>query len=122
MKLIDSNICIYAAKPEYQYLKEIILNEEIAISKITWLEIMGSHKLTEEEREFFESILIVANMVDIDDKVIEKAIEIRQGKSVKVGDAIIGATAILNSYELITRNVADFKHLTAITVTNPIDK
>ena len=121
MKLIDSNICIYAAKPEYQHLKDLIMNEEVAISHITRLEVMGFTGITDEQKEFFESVFVVAKLIDIDEAVIDKAIEIRQGKSVKVGDAIIAATALLYSYELITRNVKDFKHLNSIHITNPIE-
>lgn len=59
--------------------------------------------------------------MEIDNDVINEAIVIRKGKMMKIGDAIIAATAFLNSFELVTRNVDDFKHLTSITITNPFD-
>lgn len=49
--------------------------------------------------------------MEVDNEVINEAIIIRKNKMMKVGDAIIGATALLYSFELITRNVEDIKHL-----------
>jgi predicted nucleic acid-binding protein len=122
MKLIDSNILIYAAKPEYADLKALLQSDNVAVSDISRLEVLGFHRITEEEKQFFKAIFTLVRIVDVDSHVINKAIEIRQGKNVTVGDAIIAATALLNSFELVTNNVGDFKHLPALTVTNPIDK
>jgi len=59
--------------------------------------------------------------MEIDNDVINEAIVLRKGKMMKIGHAIIAATALLNSFELITRNVDDFKHLPSINITNPFD-
>lgn len=81
---------------------------------------MGYHEITEEQTLFFNAIFTIVKVFDIDTPVINKAIEIRRSKNMKVGDAIIASTAILNNCELITRNVKDFKHISAITLTNPL--
>jgi toxin FitB len=122
MKLVDSNILIYAAQPEHSTLKTILQGDDVAVSNISRLEVLGYHKITEDQKNFFNAIFSLVKIIEVDKKVINKAIEIRQGKNVKVGDAIIAASAILNSAELITRNVDDFKHLLSIKITNPLDK
>lgn len=122
MKLIDSNILIYSAKPEHADLKAMIQNEEVAISNISRLEVLGYTEITEEQKDFFNALFTLVKVIEVDKDVIEKAIEIRQSKKVKVGDAIIAATALLHARELVTNNVADFKHLTTLLITNPIVK
>lgn len=122
MKLIDSNILIYASQAQYPHLKEMVQGNDVAVSNISRLEVLSWHKITVEETEFFNSIFSIISVIDVDNEVINKAIEIRKGKMMKIGDAIIAATALLNSVELITRNVDDFKHLTSINITNPLDK
>lgn len=122
MKLVDSNILIYAARPEHTALKEMLQGNDVAVSNISRLEVMGYHKITEEQKNFFNAIFSLVSIIEVDNAVINKAIEIRQGRNITVGDAIIGATALLFSFQLITRNVADFKHLPSINITNPFGK
>lgn len=111
MKLIDSNILIYAAQPQYPDLKELLLSNNAAVSNISRLEVLSWPKITNDEVDFFNAIFSVIRIMEVDNEVINEAIIIRKNKMMKVGDAIIGATALLYSFELITRNVEDFKHL-----------
>ena len=53
--LIDSNIIIYAAKPEYGALRRFIAEKEPAVSAISYVEVLGYHQLTEQERQHFEA-------------------------------------------------------------------
>ena len=121
MKLLDSNIIIYSAMPEHQDLKDLINSGNAAISAMTKIEVLGYHKITPEQITYFNAVFKTVKEYNIDKSVIDTAIKVRQDKNIKVGDAIIGATAIVHSLELVTRNVNDFKHLSNITITNPID-
>jgi len=111
MKLIDSNILIYAAQPQYPDLKELLLSNNAAVSNISRLEVLSWPKITNDEVDFFNAIFSVIRIMEVDNEVINEAIIIRKNKMMKVGDAIIGATALLYSFELITRNVEEIKHL-----------
>jgi toxin FitB len=122
MKLVDSNILIYAAQPEQTTLKAMLQGDDVAVSNISRLEVLGYHKITEDQKTFFNAVFSLVHIIEVDNNVINKAIKIRHAKNVKVGDAIIAATALLHSAELITRNVDDFKHLPSINITNPMDK
>lgn len=122
MKLIDSNILIHAAKPEHAKLKRMLQSGDVAVSHISRLEVLGFHKITEEQTLFFTAIFSIVKIFEVDEVVIDKAIELRKAKNISVGDAIIAATAFINSCELITQNTSDFKHVTGIKITNPILK
>ncbi|MBN2893610.1 MAG: PIN domain-containing protein [Bacteroidales bacterium] len=45
--------------------------------------------------------------------------EIKQKYNLKLGDSIIGATAILNDLIVVTRNEKDFKKIPDLSVLNP---
>ena len=48
--LIDSNIIIYAAKPEHDALRRFIAEHTPAVSAVSYVEVLGYHRLTEQER------------------------------------------------------------------------
>jgi predicted nucleic acid-binding protein len=41
--------------------------------------------------------------------------------NIKLADAVIGATALINNLKLATRNVDDFKKIAGLDVVNPFD-
>jgi predicted nucleic acid-binding protein len=87
---------------------ELMLCEERIISKITFIEtLVGS--VTTREEEMIRAFLNTFQVADLDTFVAEKSIEIRKTCRLKVPDAIICATAKVNSCILVTRNTKDFK-------------
>lgn len=66
--------------------------------------------------EFFEA----ANILDLTDSVVRKNIEIRQKNRIKLPDAVIAATAIVNNLVLVTRNVRDFQKIDDLILINPM--
>lgn len=80
---------------------------------------MGYHQITPHQIKNFTLCFDNLNILNIDDNVIEKAIEVRQSKALKLGDSIVAATALLNNLTLITRNEADFKNIPGLQVINP---
>lgn len=55
----------------------------------------------------------------MDERVIERAITLRQQKKMSLADAIIAATALAHDLPLVTRNVDDFKHIAGLILINP---
>ena len=55
----------------------------------------------------------------LDDEVIESAVRLRQQKRMKLGDAIIGATALEYGVPLVTCNMDDFKNIPGLQLINP---
>ena len=68
--LIDSNIIIYAAKPKHTELRKFIAEHAPAVSAVSYIEVLGYHKLSEQEREYFEAFFTAATVLPISDGVL----------------------------------------------------
>lgn len=64
-------------------------------------------------------LIDLANLYYITDNVINQTIKLRKKYKIKLPDAIIAATAIVNNLVVITRNVKDFEIIKDIYVVNP---
>ena len=51
--LLDSNIIIYAAQPENSALRQFMAEHSSAVSALSYIEVLGYHKLTKQERLIF---------------------------------------------------------------------
>jgi len=120
MILIDSNIVIYGAQPGYQYLRDYLAEQSIAISKVSLVEVLGYHQLEKAEKAKLENILAACHQFAVDDPIIARSIALRQQKKMSLGDAIIAATALLNELVLVTSNEADFRWIPKLQIHNPI--
>jgi len=121
MKLLDSNILIYAAEPGQEALRERILAEPAAVSVVTMVEVLGYHLLTAEEEADLRGLLKDLTVFAADIMVAERAVALRQKQKMGLGDAIIAATALVHGLPLVTRNVDDFKHVAGLEITNPFE-
>lgn len=120
MRLLDSNLIIYAAQDKYAWLRTLIVDEQSCVSLISKLEVLGYRYLTVDDKAYLESVFRIIDVYPIDDEVIEKAILLRQTQKMSTGDAIVAATAILKNLELYTNNTSDFVHIAGLTVINPL--
>ena len=119
--ILDSNIIIYSAIPENENLRDFISVNSPFASEVSRVEVLGYHKLTAQQKEFFESLFESTSMLPISDEVLVKAIEMRQSKKMSLGDSIIAATALVNNLRLITANTKDFKWIAELTLVNPLE-
>jgi len=119
MFLLDSNILIYANNPVYSNIKHYTNDLNNAVSIITKLEVLGFTKITEEQKEYFNSIFCILNVYSIDNETIEIATSLRQKRKMSIGDAIIAATALQHNLVLVTRNIDDFSWIENIQLQNP---
>ena len=71
--------------------------------------------------QLLEEFLASATTFPLDDAVTKKTIELRRIKKIKLGDAIIAATALVYNLALITRNTNDFKNIDGLVTVNPHD-
>lgn len=120
MRLVDSNILIFSAKPEYPQLKELLEQDDIAVSELSRLEVLGFRNLTDEAEEYFNAVFELVTVLPISKEIINRAIELRQQRNIKAADSIIAATALLYCTELITRD-SDFNNIPDLIINNPID-
>jgi len=119
--LLDSNIIIYAAQPQYPQLREFIAERSPAVSALSYLEVLGYHQLTEQQRSYFEAFFQVAEVLPISQAVLIRAVALRQQRRMTLGDAIIAGTALVYNLTLVTRNVDDFRWITDLSLLNPFE-
>lgn len=60
MMLIDSNIIIYATRPEFESLRHFIAERTPSVSAISYVEVLGYHQLAEGERALLETFFASA--------------------------------------------------------------
>lgn len=119
--LLDSNIIIYSAQPEHVQLRELIADHSPAVSALSYLEVLGYHLLTEQQRQYFEEFFQVAQVLPISQAVLNQAVALRQQRRMTLGDAIIAGTALMYESTLITRNMNDFRWIAELELLNPFD-
>ena len=93
--LLDSNIIVIASKMTDLKLLARLRTEEktLCVSLATKIEVLGYHQLKQTEKTFLENFFNAIPILAVDDKVAQKAIELRQKKAISLGDSIIAATA-----------------------------
>lgn len=122
MMLLDSNIIIYGAQPEHSLIRQFIAQYSPVVSAISCIEVLGFHRLLDFERSLLEQFFKATTVIPISDRVVQKAIELRQRRRMSLGDSIIAATALVHGYTLVTHNTDDFKWLTELSVLDPLDQ
>ena len=115
--LIDSNIIIYLSKQELS-LDFIDKFDDLSISVITYMEILGYEFQNQEEEKYIQELLELFRVLYIDKVIADTAINIRKKRKIKLPDAIIAATAVSKDIHLITRNIDDFKN-TGVKLIDP---
>jgi toxin FitB len=118
--LLDSNIIIYAAQPEHAALRQFIETHIPAVSVISQIEVLGYHKLTEDDRQFLEQFFRTAERLPLSETVVQWAIKLRQRRKMSLGDSIVAGTAIAYERTLVTRNTDDFRWIDEIKLLNPL--
>lgn len=119
--LLDSNIIIYAAKPEHSSLRQFIANHALAVSAVSFVEVLGFHRLSDAERLHFEAFFAAATILPVTDPVLRQAIQLRQTKKMTLGDSLIAATALVNNRTLVTHNTRDFTWIPGLRVLDPLE-
>ncbi len=101
--LLDSNLVIYASKSGYDDLREWMSHQPICVSALSQLEVLGYHRLTQEDRRFFVDFFSALPVLPITSEVIDQAIALRQQRKMSLGDATIAATALVNNLPIATQ-------------------
>ena len=118
--ILDSNIIIYAIQPDKALLRKRIGVPDLYLSTITKLEVLGYHRIQEEELLLLRRLIDNYRILPVSESIIEQAIDLRQQKSMSVGDALIAATALTHHLVLLTHNTRDFAWIEELEVENPL--
>ena len=114
MMLIDSNIIIYASKPEGFQVRRFLNQIEMMISVISYVESFGYQYLNAPERQRLEGIFQRSEILPLSFTVAQQAAAFRQQRRMGLGDAIIASTAMVHNLTLVTRNTEDFRWITGL--------
>ena len=105
--VFDTNILVDYLNGIPAAQRELEQYEEVAISIVTWMEVLAGADDAQEEavaRDFLSRF----NLQPLGKTVAERAIKIRRQYKLKLPDAIIWATATELGRMLVTRNTRDF--------------
>ncbi|WP_429500657.1 type II toxin-antitoxin system VapC family toxin (plasmid) [Robbsia andropogonis] len=104
--LFDTNILIDYLGGISAAKKELARYDQRAISTITWMEVLVG--ASAEEEKLIRAWLGTFDVLPVDNAVANRAVEIRKTRRIRLPDAIIWATAQVQSMLLVSRNTKDF--------------
>ncbi|MDZ7846726.1 MAG: type II toxin-antitoxin system VapC family toxin [Owenweeksia sp.] len=93
MILLDSNILIYSAKPEAIQVWEFLSDNDLSISAISLVEVLGYRNLNADDEAYLKEFIQSCQVLDIRRVEIDLAIDLRHQRKMSLGDSIIAATA-----------------------------
>jgi toxin FitB len=119
--LLDSNIIIYAARLEHHKLRRLIAIHTPAVSVISYVEVLGFHRLTDADKQYFEDFFLVSPILRLSADVLDRATWLRQQRKISLGDSLIAATALVHDRQLVTANTDDFRWILGLRLMNPLE-
>lgn len=120
--LIDTSVIIdYLRQKDKSQTLQLKLEHgrlPLYISIITHTECFSGKSIWEEKEAFKALKLFFSDIkiLPLEEKISEKAGEIRAKFSGNISDAIIAATAIIHELKLATLNVRDFKNIKGLKI------
>ena len=96
--------------------EKFIIENEVFISPIVRMELLSHPDITEDEDKLFTELLDNFESVDIDFEVEKETILLRRKYKLKLPDAIIAASAILEDAVLVTNDKKDFSRISELKI------
>jgi predicted nucleic acid-binding protein len=109
--LADTNFIIHLNQGDP--LIEPFLDYDFGVSFITEIELLGAFSISKAKKLQLNNILKDCIIFEMNAQIKETCIKVRQQYKMKIPDAIIAATAIVNKIPLITSDL-DFKKIKEI--------
>nr|WP_198984860.1 type II toxin-antitoxin system VapC family toxin [Herbaspirillum sp. ASV7] len=104
--LFDTNILVDYLNGISAARKELARYQERYISIITWMEVMVG--TSAEDEEAIRAWLSSFHLVELDQALADRAVELRKRRRIRLPDAIVWASAQVHSLLLVSRNTKDF--------------
>lgn len=119
--LLDTNVLIYhlnlALTPQVtQQLGDALMAQQVYISVITRIEMLACKGHTDESLRQTTDLIEQLPELALTEPVIVQAIRIRKAHGLKLPDAVIAATALTHSLQLVTANEADFNRVDSLSL------
>lgn len=104
--LFDTNILIDYLGGVAVAKKELARYQDRAISVITWMEVLVG--ATADDESAIRTWLSSFHVIELNGEIARRAVEIRKQRRIRLPDAIVWASADVNSLLLVSRNTKDF--------------
>ena len=101
--LADTNAVLYFLSGK-ECMKPFV-SSRFAVSVINELELLSFPKITDEEERQIRGFIEKSVVLDLEDRIKERTIQLRRAYNVKLPDAIVAATAIEHEMMLITADI-----------------
>jgi|SRR6185312_9524415 len=125
--LWDTNTAIYYLQRQFpasaeQFMDGILKEFQPCISAITEIELLCWRTANENDLAVLNSFIFDSVVFELEKDIKAKTVALRKNHRIKLPDAIIAATAIVNGLTLLTRNVSDFQQISDLSFISPWDK
>ncbi|MGB7396134.1 MAG: type II toxin-antitoxin system VapC family toxin [Pricia sp.] len=122
--LWDTNIAIYFLQNQFpphaaDFIDGTLTESLPAISAITEIELLCWDSPSEADEVTLRNFVADAWIFELENEIKLRTAEIRKGSKIKLPDAIIAATALIQNLTLLTRNMSDFKNIAGLQVIDP---
>jgi predicted nucleic acid-binding protein len=96
-----------------------VVDQECVLSFISEVELQVWNPENPEDLDVYQQFVSSSTIFGINDAIIKETIRIRKHHKVKLPDAFIAATAIVNALTLIADNDKDFQNISRLNYLNP---
>jgi len=122
---LDTNSILYYLK-KHKNLSDFFISiiqgsEPVSLSVVNKIELLSYSGLQEEDEKQIKEFIQDFKMRELDDEIVDKTIEVRKKYKLKLPDAIIAATAMINNLILVTHNKKDFKEIRGLKIIDPLN-
>ncbi len=122
--LWDTNTAIYYLQQQFpaeaeKLVDDLLKESQPCISAITEIELLCWNTPTQKDTEVINNFINDAIVIELERAIKLKTADIRKRHKIKLPDAIIAATAVINDYTLLTHNTRDFKNIERLKVIDP---
>ena len=118
--LYDTNVFIDYFSDRLEDLdlfnEKFIIENEVLISPVVRMELLSHPDITEDEDKLFTELLDNFESVEIDFEVEKETILLRRKYKLKLPDAIIAASAIIEDAVLVTNDKKDFSKVSELKI------
>jgi len=116
--LLDTNIIIYYLQNNQKVYDFVWQHKKVsAISIIVYYEVLN-YPFTQEQEALVREFLENFEVLGLSSEVVDKALQNRKEKKIKMADNFILATAQVHRLQLVTNNSKDFDYF--VEIVNPL--
>ena len=96
-----------------------IIDQESRISFITEIELQVWNPANPDDMSIYQEFVANSQVIGIDSNIIRETIRIRKQYRIKLPDALIAATALVNDFVLVADNDKDYGKVSNLKYSNP---